>query len=484
MSLRPVLRMLGLILYILALAELTPLVWCIYPADFQSAGGLLIGSSASALAGLALRFAAGPANEDTELYRREGVLVVVGSWLLASIAGAVPYVASGAIPSFMDALFESASGFTTTGASILLDIEGVARPILFWRGMTQWLGGIGIVVLFVALLAELGPGARFLFKLEVPGPKAEIMHARVRATAVALFRIYLVMTAMQTGLMLVFGASLYDALTHTFATVSTGGFSPYADSAAHFGPAIQGVILLFMLAAGANFSLYYAVVRRRDLTALRDTELHVYLGLAALASLVVLVDLVLGGTRMPLVQAITESTFTVVSLMTTTGFATGDFASWPGMSHAILLGVMFVGGCAGSTAGGTKIIRLLIGLKVAAREIRLTFSPNSVVAVTMSRQPVPEESLRAVIALLLLWFLGWGLGTLLLSVGDSGIVTAATASLATLSNVGPGLAEVGPTASFAFFAGWQKGVMVLLMWLGRLEFFAVLALALPHFWRR
>jgi trk system potassium uptake protein TrkH len=484
MNLRPVLRILGLVLYVLATAELVPLVWCLVPVDFDSARGLVIGAGSSAALGLAIRTAAGRALEEGELYRREGVLVVVGSWLMASVVGAIPYVASGAIPNVMDAFFESASGFTTTGASILTDIEVVARPILFWRSMTQWLGGIGIVVLFVALLSELGPGARFLFKLEVPGPKAEIMHARVRGTAVALFRIYMILTLLQTGLMIVFGASLYDALVHTFSTVSTGGFSPYADSAAHFGAPIQLLILLFMMAAGVNFALYYALARRRDLSALRDVELRVYVGLAVCATAVVVFDLLVNQATPTPSIALLEGAFTVVSLMTTTGFGTGDFAQWPGMAQAVLLGLMFVGGCAGSTAGGAKIIRLLIGWKVTMREVRLTFSPNSVIAIGVGGQLVPEESQRGVVALLLLWVLGWGAGALLLSVGDTDIVTAASASLATLSNIGPGLAEVGPTGNFAFFAAWQKGVMVLLMWLGRLEFFALLALALPHFWRR
>ncbi len=484
MNLRPVLRILGLVLYVLAAAELVPVVWCFMPADLDSARGLLVGAGSSALLGLAIRTAAGRALDEGELYRREGVLVVVGSWLMASVVGAIPYVASGAIPGLMDAFFESASGFTTTGASILTDIEAVPRPILFWRSMTQWLGGIGIVVLFVALLSELGPGARFLFKLEVPGPKAEIMHARVRGTAVALFRIYMILTLLQTGLMIVLGASLYDALVHTFSTVSTGGFSPYADSVGHFGAPLQVLILLFMLASGVNFALYYALARRRDLAALRDIELRVYLGLAVAASAVVIFDLILNDATRSAGEAVLEGAFTVVSLMTTTGFGTGDFARWPGMAQAVLLSLMFVGGCAGSTAGGAKIIRLLIGWKVTMREVRLTFSPNSVIAISVGGQLVPEESQRGVVALLLLWVLGWGAGALLLAVGDTDIVTAATASLATLSNIGPGLAEVGPTGNFAFFALWQKAVMVLLMWLGRLEFFALLALALPHFWRR
>jgi trk system potassium uptake protein TrkH len=480
-NLRRVVRILGLILFVIAGAQLPPLAWCLAPLDWDSATGLLAGATSCALLGLALR---GMGDDQGELYRREGVLVVVGAWLFASIAGAVPYVVSGAIPGVVDAFFESASGFTTTGASILVNIESLPAPILFWRSMTQWLGGIGIVVLFVALLSELGPGARFLFKLEVPGPKAEILHARVRETAVALFRIYLALTLVQTLLMLVLGSSLYDALTHTFSTVSTGGFSPYTDSVAHFSAAIQIVILIFMLGAGVNFALYAALANRRDASVLRDVELRVYLALVFIASLVVSVDVFASGTSAGPGRVFLDGAFHVVSLLSTTGFATADFAAWPGMAHAVLVGLMFIGGCAGSTAGGAKIIRLLIGGKVAMREVRLTFSPNSVVAIAVGDQVVPEESARGVSALLLLWVLGWGGGALLLSVGDTDIVTAATASLATVSNIGPGLAAVGPTENFAFFADWQKLVMVLLMWLGRLEFFAVLALLLPRFWRR
>jgi len=469
------------VLFTLAGAQTLPLLWCLAPLDIESVQAFVAGIATSAGLGALLYFAG---DDQGELYRREGVLVVVGAWLLASFVGAVPYVASGAIPDVVDALFESASGFTTTGASILLDIEALPRAILFWRSMTQWLGGIGIVVLFVALLSELGPGARFLFKLEVPGPKAEILHARVRETALSLFRIYLALSATQVALMLIFGASLFDAVTHTFATVSTGGFSPHSDSVAHFSPAIQAVILVFMLAAGVNFALYYSVAIRRDASALRDAELRVYLSLALFASIAVCADVFAAGLSTGPGIALLDGAFQVVSILTTTGFATADFAGWPGMAQAILVALMLVGGCAGSTAGGTKIIRLLIGSKVAMREVRLTFSPNSVVAIVVGDQVVPEESARAVVALLLLWVLGWGAGALLLSVGDTDLVTAATASLATVSNIGPGLADVGPTGNFDFFAGWQKLVMVMLMWLGRLEFFAVLALLVPRFWTR
>jgi trk system potassium uptake protein TrkH len=483
LNLQRVFHLLGLVLYVLAAAQLVPIVWCFLPGDWLAARGFLVGAASAALIGLAFRQLGSRAGE---LYRREGVLVVVGSWLLASIAGAVPYLASGAVASPVDALFESASGFTTTGASILIDIEALPRPVLFWRSMTQWLGGIGIVVLFVALLSELGPGARFLFKLEVPGPKAEILHARVRQTAVALFRVYLALTAAQVCLLLLVGVGFYDAVVHTFSTVSTGGFSPYADSLAHFPAAAQMVVLVFMLAAGINFSLYYALASRRDLVVFRDVEARVYLLVGLAASALVAVDLF--GPNGPEInsrgQVFLDSVFQVVSILTTTGFATADFDEWPAFARAMLVGLMLVGGCAGSTAGGVKVIRLLLGWRAAMREVRLTFSPNSVVAVTVGGKPIPEESVRGVVALLLLWALAWGVGAVLLAVGDTEVVTAATASIATLSNIGPGLSAVGPTGNFAFFAPWQKLVMVLLMLLGRLEFFAVLALLQRQFWRR
>ena len=244
--------------------------------------------------------------------------------------------------------------------------------------------------------------------------------------------------------------------------------------------------LVFMLAAGINFSLYFALATRRDLVVFRDVEARVYLAIALAATAVVAVDLF--GPNAPAAlrrgQVLLDSAFQVVSILTTTGFATADFDDWPAFARATLVGLMLAGGCAGSTAGGAKVVRMLVGWRAAMREVRLTFSPNSVVAVTVGGKPIPEESVRGVVALLLLWALAWGAGTILLAVGDTEVVTAATASIATLSNIGPGLAAVGPTGNFAFFAPWQKLVMVLLMLLGRLEFFALLALFQRQFWRR
>ena len=479
MNLRRVLHILGLVLFILAGAQLLPLIWCLEGGESRAAMGFLTGAASAGLLGLCMRFVG---HAEGDLYRREGVLIVVGAWVLASITGAIPYVVSGVLPGIADALFESASGFTTTGATVLTDIEAAGRPVLFWRSFTQWLGGIGIVVLFVALLSELGPGARFLFKLEVPGPKAEVLHARVRDTALLLARIYLALSAAEVVLLLASGLGLFDALTHTFSTVSTGGFSPHSESISYFSSTVQIVVLVFMLAAGVNFSLYFAMWRRRNLAPLRDVELRVYGVLIGIAVAAVALDL-FRSSEAPVTRTLLDSMFQVVSILTTTGYSTTDFSSWPNLARSVLVALMIFGGCAGSTAGGVKVVRAIIGWKAAMREVRLTFSPNSVVAITVGPDPVPEESVRGVIALLLLWIVAWGAGTVLLSIGDATLVAAATASIATLSNIGPGLAAVGPVGDFAFFAAWQKLLMVGLMWLGRLEFFAVLALFQSRFWR-
>jgi len=480
MNLRRVAYSLALVLFVLSGAQLLPLLWIGSSAEAASALGFLVASGITGAGGVALRLWG---NREGELYRREGVLIVVGSWVLASLTGAIPYVVSGVLPGPADALFESASGFTTTGATVLTDIGSLSHAILFWRSFTQWLGGIGIVVLFVALLSELGPGARFLFKLEVPGPKAEVLHARVQDTALALARIYLTLTAVQIALLLLTGTGFFDAITHTFSTVSTGGFSPHPESAAFLSPIAQVIVMLFMLAAGINFSLYFALVRRGDRRVFRNAELLLYLGLIGAGTLLI------GGGRMfgaegDFGRVFFDSAFAVVSIVTSTGFSTEDFTAWPTAASALLVALMVFGGCAGSTAGGAKIIRALVCWRAILREVRLTFSPNSVIAISVGGDAVPEASVRSIVALVTLWLAGWAVGTLLLSIGSPDLLTAATASIATLSNIGPGLGAVGPAGDYAFFASWQKGVMVLLMWLGRLEFFAVLALFQRSFWRR
>jgi len=479
---RPTLRVLGHLLSVLALAELVPIVVCLWYAEGSAAVAFFATSMLTGLCGLALMFLGRDAGE---LYRREGILIVVGGWILASAFGAMPYLFTGAMTHPIDALFESASGFTTTGASILIDIEAAGYGVLFWRSFTQWLGGMGIIVLFVALLPELGPGARFLYKLEVPGPTAETLHPRVHDTAAALWKIYLGLTGAQIVLLMLAGLDLYDAMTHTFSTLSTGGFSPRNTSVAAFdSPVVEIILVVFMVAAGVNFSLYYGLARHRGRKMMQDRELRSYLGLIVGVSFVITIALLREGSYEHVPRAFLDSLFQVVSIITTTGFASADYEVWPNLTRALLVSLMFVGGCAGSTAGGLKIMRLVIGIKAAFREVRLIFSPSSVMSVFVGGKAVPGGVIASVAGFLILYFASWAVGFLLLTVGGADLETSMSASIATLGNIGPGLSAVGPTGNFAFFSAWQKLVMVVLMWIGRLEIYAIAALITRAFWQR
>lgn len=481
MNWRPVLGILGRLLLLLSLSQFVPVVVCLIYGESGAARAFAASAGICALCGLALALSG---RGSSDLYRREGILIVVGGWVVASLFGALPYVLTGVLLNPVDALFESASGFTTTGATVLLDIEAAGRGLLFWRSFTQWLGGMGIIVLFVALLPELGPGARFLYRLEVPGPTAEALAPRIRDTAGVLWKIYLGLTAAETLLLMLCGLDLYDALTHTFSTLSTGGFSPRADSIAAFGsPGVELVVIVFMILAGANFSLYYGMRHRGLSSLLGNPEFRLYLSILAGAALVVTVDLFLHHDFAHPGRALLAAIFQVVSITTTTGFATADFETWPNLSRVLLVTLMFVGGCAGSTAGSMKVMRMAIGIKFAWREVRQIFSPNLVQRVFVGNKPVPDDVVSSVAGFFLLYITCWGVGTVLLTFSGSSLTTTATAAAATLGNIGPGLEAVGPTAHYAFFPQRDKLLMVLLMWLGRLELYSIAALFSRRLWR-
>jgi trk system potassium uptake protein TrkH len=411
-------------------------------------------------------------------------LIVVGGWVMASIFGALPYILSGTLASPIDALFESASGFTTTGATVLLNIEANDYAILFWRSFTQWLGGMGIIVLFVALLPEVGPGARFLYRMEVPGPKAEALQPRVRDTARILWKLYLGFTAAETVLLMVAGLNLYDALTHTFATLSTGGFSPRNDSVAAFDSTwVHLIIIVFMVIAGTNFSLFFGLRIRQGINFFRDAEFRLYMMILAGTTAVMTGVLLSAGTYTNPLIALRDSGFQVASILTTTGYATADFEYWPIFLQAVLVMLMFIGGCAGSTAGSMKVMRMFIGIKMAFREVRSLFSPSTVLTVFVGGKPVPNSVAKTVAGFFILYLTTFGVGAVLLSIGTTDLVTAATAAAATIGNIGPGLANVGPTDNFAFFSGWHKGLMVLLMLMGRLEIYSFAALITRAYWK-
>ncbi len=482
MNIRAACRFLSRLTLLLAATELAPALCAALYGEGSTARAFVASAVVTALLGVLL---AALGRRGGEVYRREGILIVVGGWVLASIFGALPYLLTGTFVNPVDALFESASGFTTTGASVMTDIESYGRGILFWRSFTQWLGGMGIIVLFVALLPELGPGARFLYKLEVPGPTAEALQPRIHTTAAILWKIYLLLTGAQAALLMLAGLDLYDALTHTFSTMSTGGFSPYNASVAAFESAwVDLIIIVFMILAGTNFSLFFGLRRRRGWNLLRDPEFRLYLSILAGTTLVVTWDLVRSGTYTWSLGVPLAAAFQVVSITTTTGFATADFGGWPVFSRMLLVGLMFVGGCAGSTAGSMKVMRMVIGLRSAFREVRLIFSPNTVITIIVGGKRVPDSVIRSVAGFFILYLSIWGAGAVLLTLIGPDLVTAATASAATLGNIGPGLRAVGPTQNYAFFSAADKSLMVLLMWMGRLEIYSIAALFSRAFWRR
>ena len=414
---------------------------------------------------------------------REGFLIVTFGWLLASIAGALPFVISKEIPHFADAFFETMSGFTTTGASILTDIEGMSHGLLFWRSLTHWLGGMGIVVLTVALLPILGVGGLNLLRAEAPGPSVDKMTPKIKETAKILWSIYLFFTVAETGLLLFGGMSLFDASTHTFGTLATGGFSPRAASVGAFhSPYIHIVITIFMVLAGMNFNLYYKLISGKVKEFFKDTEMKVYLSIFVLSTLLVAINLL--RTYGSFGRSLQFAGFQTASILTTTGFSIADFSLWPAFSRNILFVLMFVGGSAGSTGGGMKVIRLTALFKIGLNEMKRMVHPKGVFLLRVNGSVVKKDIIYPIAGFVLLYlFILLGV-TLVVSTGGYSILTSFPTALATLGNIGPGFGKIGPALNYAFYPDYIKWVLSAAMMLGRLELYTVLVLLTPHFWKR
>jgi trk/ktr system potassium uptake protein len=419
-----------------------------------------------------------------DLTIRESYLIVTLAWLSAAVFGALPYWFAG-VASPLDAFFESISGFTTTGASIFPNPESLPRGILFWRDLSQWLGGMGIIVLVVAVLPFLGVGGMQLFRAEVPGPTPERLQPRIRQTASILWRVYVGLTAAQAILYLVGGMSLYDAVTHAFGTMPTGGFSTRTASIGAFtSPFIQYVTVVFMYLAGVNFSLHYRALRGKPRSMLEDEEWRFYTLLLLSALAIVLAANLVAGTHSSLEAAFRASAFQVVSIGTTTGLATADYVTWPAVSQVVLFFLMFVGGMAGSTGGGMKTMRMWAALKQGVVELRKHLHPRAVIVTRVGGKVVHEGVMLNILAFMLLFVASFIVGALLLTALGVDLVTAAGASAAAIGNIGPGLAGVGPAENYSWMPAMGKIILSLLMLLGRLEIYTVLVLFHPEFWRR
>ena len=481
MNKRLVLRLLGAILLIEALAMAPSLAISFLYGDGDA---LALLSSMALLAALgfpAWRFAR---PREQNLRAREGFLVVALSWVLLSAFGALPFVISGLIPNYLDAFFEAVSGFTTTGATLMGNFDGLPRGVMFWRSFTHWIGGMGVLVLTLALLPQMTGRSSHLVRAESPGPSLSKIVPKMGDTAKILYLIYGALTMIELAALIIAGMSPYDAAIHAMGTAGTGGFSNYGSSVGAFDSAvIDAIITFFMVLFGINFALFYRVLVGGWRDALRSEELHWYLALFAGSTLFVsLMILPQYGTFL---NALRYGSFQVATIMSTTGYATADFNLWPQAVKALIVVLMFIGSCAGSTAGGIKVVRVGILCKLGCREVRRTFQPRKVQVVRFEGKGVEENRLTQVSAFFFVYVLLVLAGMFLVSLeGLYDLETNFTAVLTCISNVGPGLGHVGPVENFSGYGPFAKVVLSLLMLAGRLELFPILVLFHPSAWRK
>lgn len=419
-----------------------------------------------------------------EVGKRDGYLIVSLGWILLGITGALPFYISGTIPSVASAIFETISGYTTTGASILNDIESVPAGLLYWRSMTQWIGGMGIIVLTVAILPMFGVGGMEMFMAESPGPSSSKLHPKITDTAKRLWIIYVLLTGVEAVLLKFAGMTWLDAVNHSFTTMSTGGFSTKnASIAAYNSAAIEYIITGFMLIGGVNFSMLYYLFKGMFSKAFTNEEFRVYLGVTFFFTLVIAAILYYtNGTDAE--TSFRHSAFQVVTIITTTGFSTVNYASWVPFAYMIIIFAMFTGGSAGSTAGGVKVVRHLVIIKNGYTEFKRLLHPRAVIPVRINNKAVSQTIVYNVLAFFFIYLLIFILGALVISAFGHDILTSAGASVACLGNIGPGLGGVDPSHNFAFFSEGAQLFLSFLMLLGRLELFTVLILFTPAFWKK
>lgn len=413
-------------------------------------------------------------------FMKEGFVTVALCWIVLSIFGALPFVFSGEIPRFTDALFETVSGFTTTGASVVPDVEVLSHCTLFWRSFTHWIGGMGVLVFLLAILPLAGGSQMYLMQAESPGPSVGKLVPKTRHTALILYALYILLSIVEFILLLGGGMTVFNAVTTTFSTAGTGGFGIRNSSMADFSPYVQWVVAVFMMLFGINFNLYFLVLIGRGRQALKSEELRTYLGVIAAATLLIVLNTRAAGVRLG--ETVRHAFFQVSSIITTTGFATCDFDLWPSLSKCVLVLLMLVGACAGSTGGGIKISRVLILIKRAGEELHKFIFPNSVTKIRLEKKILDREVVHTTSAFLIVYVFIFAISTLLVSAEGHDLETCFTAVAATFNNIGPGLSVVGPTRNFGFFSDFTKYVLIFDMLAGRLELFPMLILFSPRTW--
>ena len=472
----------GILLVFLGLSMIFPLLWGLYDKG-QGVVPLAKAMGITLCVGFLLYgFCKSPKKE--YITKREGMAIVALGWTAVGLLGALPFYLDGAFYNFTDAFFESVSGFTTTGASVLTSIETLPKELLLWRSFIQWLGGMGIIVLSVAILPFLGVGGMQLYKAEVPTPVPDKLKPRIRESSVILWKVYALITLVEVLLLRAGGMNWFDALNHAFTTMPTGGFSTKNASVAHFNSAyFDWVILVFMVLAGINFSLHYQMLRGKTLAFWHDSECRFFLAVVVGLSLVVSFN-IYGSVYHSVMQAIRYGSFQVVSIVTTTGYATADYEQWPAMSQIILLLCMFLGASAGSTGGGMKCLRIMLCFKYCYRELFSMIHPRAVSRVKIGGKTVSDEVMHSVLVFLALYMGLFALCSVLLAGLGVDFVTAFGAVAATIGNIGPGFGMVGPVENYAQIPVMGKWLLIWCMLLGRLEIYTVIILVVPEFWKK
>lgn len=418
-----------------------------------------------------------------DMGKREGYIIVSLVWVVFSLFGCLPYIISGSISSVTDAFFETMSGFTTTGSSILNNIEELPHGILFWRSLTQWLGGMGIIVMFLAILPTLGIGGRELFVAEVPGPAPDKLTPRIKETARKLWGLYILFTLVETILLMFGGMSLFDAANHSLTTLATGGYSTKQASIAFYtSPYIQYVIIFFMFVAGTNFTLSYAAVTGNFNKIHKDEEFRFYGGVVLLFTLLISIGLVVS-SGLGVEQSFRDALFQVISIITTTGYITSDYLLWTPFLSVLIFVLMFVGGSAGSTGGGVKIVRILLLFKNSFFELKRLVHPNAIIPVRYNNRVVDQKTVTNILAFFVFYVIIFAFAVILISLWESDILSALSAVATSLGNIGPGFGSVGPMENFSHYPDLAKWFLSFLMLMGRLELFTVLILFSPSFWR-
>jgi trk system potassium uptake protein len=482
MNYRLILNIVGFLLIIVGLFIFTAIPFSIYYKS-DDIPALLISGLVTCLTGLITWFFTRK-NETKDFGKREGYIIVTSSWIIMSLFGALPFLIHGSIPNYTDAFFETISGFTTTGATILTDIEALPYGLLFWRSLTQWLGGMGIIVLSLAILPILGIGGMQLFMAEVPGPTKDKVHPRVRETAKRLWGIYFILTVAEVILLLIGGMNLFDAITHSFTTMATGGFSPKNASIAFYtNPFIHYVIIVFMFFAGVNFTIHYYALHRNFEFLKHNNEFRFYSAIIIAVTVIVMV-LHTAQTHFGFEESFRQSLFHVVSLVTTTGFVTSDYENWAPFSRIIFFTLLFVGGCAGSTGGGIKVVRHFLLFRNGLLELKRLIHPRAVIPVRVNNKAVPPEIILNVQAFFIFYILLFLLGSIILSILGLDFITALGAAATCIGNVGPGIGTVGPISNFAHMPETGKWILSIMMLLGRLELFTVLIIFSSYFWKK